>query len=114
MKVKLIQLYFLSALLLGLPAVGQVESILNNGFEAGNFANWVTVCAARRNPRDNISRLPVFADGHRCRRPDGQSGTAPVALRNLEVPAIGLGCTSIFQIRNYTRPFVMARQEGTK
>src|ERR1017187_4584663 len=37
--------------------------------------------SARRNPHDNIPRPPVFADGHRCRRPGGQSGTDPVALR---------------------------------
>ena len=38
--------------------------------------------SARRNPRDNIPRPPVFADGHRCRRPGGQSGTdRPAALR---------------------------------
>lgn len=36
-----------------------------------------TVCAARRNPCDNIPRPPVFADGRRCRRPGGQSGTEP-------------------------------------
>ena len=41
MKIKLIRLCCFSALLLGLPAVGQVESMLNSGFEAGNFANWV-------------------------------------------------------------------------
>ena len=41
MKVKLIQLYFLNALLLGLPAVGQVESMLNGGFETGDLTNWI-------------------------------------------------------------------------
>jgi hypothetical protein len=55
-----------------------------------------TVCAARRNPRDNIPRPPVFADGHRCRRPGGQSGTdragqRPAALReSVFNPAQGL------------------------
>lgn len=41
MKVKLIQLYFLSVLLPGLPAVGQVDYMLNGGFETGDFTNWV-------------------------------------------------------------------------
>jgi len=40
MKAKLIRLYILSALLLGLPAVGQVESMLNSGFETGDFTGW--------------------------------------------------------------------------
>jgi hypothetical protein len=37
--------------------------------------------STRRNPHNNIPRPPVFAGGHRCRRPGGQSGTDPVALR---------------------------------
>ncbi len=41
MKAKLIQLFLLSALLPGLPASGQVEFLLNGGFEAGSFTNWV-------------------------------------------------------------------------
>ncbi len=40
MKAKLVQLYILSALLLGLPAVGQVESLLNSGFETGDSTGW--------------------------------------------------------------------------
>ncbi|MDD5141211.1 MAG: immunoglobulin domain-containing protein [Verrucomicrobiales bacterium] len=40
MKAKLIRLYLLSALLLGLRAFGQVEFMLNGGFESGDFTNW--------------------------------------------------------------------------
>jgi hypothetical protein len=40
MKAKLIRLYILSALMLGLPAVGQVEFMLNGGFETGDFTGW--------------------------------------------------------------------------
>jgi Immunoglobulin domain len=41
MKARVIQLCLLGALLLGFPAVGQVEFILNGGFETGDFSNWV-------------------------------------------------------------------------
>jgi hypothetical protein len=40
MKAKLIRLYILGALLLGLPVVGQVEFMLNGGFETGDFTGW--------------------------------------------------------------------------
>jgi hypothetical protein len=35
------RLCLLSALLQGLPAIGQIEFMLNGGFEAGSFTNWV-------------------------------------------------------------------------
>jgi hypothetical protein len=41
MKAILFRLLLLSALLPGLPALGQVEFMLNGGFEAGSFTNWV-------------------------------------------------------------------------
>ena len=41
MKARIIQLCLFCALLLGLPAVGQVEFILNGGFETGDFSHWI-------------------------------------------------------------------------
>lgn len=40
MKARLILLYIMSALLLGLPALGQVEFMFNGGFETGDFTGW--------------------------------------------------------------------------
>jgi hypothetical protein len=40
MKAKLIRFYLFSVLLLGLPAIGQVEFTLNGGVETGNFTDW--------------------------------------------------------------------------
>ena len=40
MKIKLIQLFLFSILLLRLPAVGQEEMVLNGGFESGDLTGW--------------------------------------------------------------------------